>query len=228
LPWLRKDNLTGQRNRLAAIGVLWKDPQDRGRVAEAVQALDTRYSLFRKMANEPGVEGIIEQMVGRLAKSFGSLSALRNKRILDVACGSNSSKAPASFRIDTPFGEMRIGRPKKGYTAQFEPWMCRILLELGADPVGVDFGDLEHEAFTHYHVDLGRAGALDFLPSRSFDAIQDSRLFGSPEFTARFPDHADRQRVAQEIQRQEERLLKPGGIIIHSDAAGVLRSTRRR
>jgi hypothetical protein len=197
-------------------------------MAEAVQALDTRYSLFQKVADEQGVEGIIEQMVGRLAKSFGSLSALRNKRILDIACGSNSSKAPTSFRIDTPLGAMRIGRPKKGYTAQFEPWMCRILLELGADPVGVDFGDLEHEAFTHYHVDLGRAGALDFLPSRSFDAIQDSRLFGSPEFTAQFPKHADRLSVAQEIQRQEERLLKPGGIIIHSDAAEVLRSMGRR
>jgi hypothetical protein len=211
--------------RLAAnLSLLWKDSRDQESIAATLEALDERYSLYQKMAGEPGVEGIIEQMVGRLAKSFGSLSALRKKRILDIACGSNSSRAPASFRIDTPFGEMRIGRPKKGYTAQFEPWMCRILLELGADPVGVDFGDLEHEAFTHYHVDLGRVGGLDFLPSQSFDAIQDSRLFGSPEFSAQFPNRASRLQVAQEIQRQEERLLKPAGIIIHSDAAALLRS----
>ncbi len=34
----------------------------------------------------------------------------------------------------------------------------------------------------HYHVDLGVPGAMDFLPTASFDAIHESRLFGSPEF----------------------------------------------
>ncbi len=105
----------------------------------------------------------------------------------------------------------------------FEPWLCRILLELGATPVGVDFGDLEHELFIHHRVDLGRPGALDFLADHSFDAIQDSRLFGSPEFTAKFPQQAGRLKVAQEIIRQEQRLLKPGGIIIHSDAMALLK-----
>ncbi len=208
----------------ANLSLLWKDPQDQGLVSRTLQALDARYSLSQKVAAEPGVEGIIGQMLGRLAKCFARLADLRDKRILDIACGSNSSKAPAPFRIDTPFGEMRIGRPRKGYTAQFEPWFCRILLELGADPVGVDFGDLEHEAFAHYRVDLGHPGALDFLPSRSFDAVQDSRLFGSPEFTAQFPNRGDRLQVAREIVRQEQRLLRPGGIIIHSDAAALLRS----
>jgi hypothetical protein len=65
---------------------------------------------------------------------------------------------------------------------------------------------------------------LDFLPDRSFDAIQDSRLFGSPEFTAQFPNQADRLKVAQEIRRQEQRLLKLDGIVIHSDAEALLRS----
>ncbi|NTU85495.1 MAG: hypothetical protein HGA45_40095 [Chloroflexales bacterium] len=40
-----------------------------------------------------------------------------------------------------------------------------MLLELGTRPVAVDAGDLEGEAFKHYRVDLGRKGALDFLPS---------------------------------------------------------------
>ena len=97
------------------------------------------------------------------------------------------------------------------------------MYELGAAPVGVDMGDLDQELFTHLNVDLGKTGALDFLPEVSFDAIQDSRLFGSPEFTAQFPRPADRLKVAQEIVRQERRLLKPRGIIIHSDAAELLR-----
>jgi hypothetical protein len=146
---------------------------------------------------------------------------VRGKKILDIACGSNTSKAPASIHVNTPFGAMTLGRASKGYTALFEPWFCRILLELGADPVGVDMGDLDAEAFTHHRVDLGKAGALDFLPDHSFDAIQDSRLFGSPEFTAQFPDFPHRLQVAREIRRQERRLLKAGGLIIHSDAQEI-------
>jgi hypothetical protein len=142
---------------------------------------------------------------------------------LDIACGSNSSKAPASLYIDTPLGDMTIKRRSEGYTAQFEPWFCRILLDLGALPVGIDFGDLDRELFTHYRVDLGQIGALDFLPDHSFDAVQDSRLFGSPEFTAQFPNQAGRLKIAQEIKRQEYRLLKTDGIIIHSDADALLK-----
>ena len=207
---------------IARLGGLWKDQQEQILVARTVQALDTRYNLGGKMARESGVDAIIKQMFGRLANSFGMLSDIRDKRILDIACGSNTSKAPASLYINTPFGEKRIGRASKGFTAQFEPWFCRILLELGANPVGIDFGDLDRELFTHYRVDLGLIGALDFLPDRSFDALQDSRLFGSPEFTAQFPSQADRLRIAQEIKSQEQRLLKTNGIIIHSDADALL------
>ena len=187
-----------------------------------VLVLDEKYGLSSKLEREPGTAEIIVQMVGRISKAFGTLSAVQGKRILDIACGSNTSRAPSSIYINTPFGEKRIGRATKGYTAQFEPWFCRILLELGANPVGVDFGDLEGEAFEHYRVDLGQKGALIFMPDHSFDGIQDSRLFGSPEFTAQFPNRADRRKVAQEIRRQEQRLLKANGIVIHSDAKKLL------
>jgi hypothetical protein len=174
------------------------------------------------MTNEPGIEEIIKQMAGRLAISYKSLTGIPNKRILDIACGSNSSRLPTSLHIDTPFGEMSFGA-SRGYTALFEPWFCRILFELEATPVGVDFGDLDHELFIHHRVDLGKIGALDFLPDHSFDGIQDSRLFGSPEFTAKLTNPSDRLKVAQEISRQENRLLKIDGIIIHSDAAALLK-----
>jgi hypothetical protein len=205
-----------------AIGV-WRDRVDQIKLADTIRALDARYSLGEKIAHERGVAEIVAQMLGRLADSYGRLSNLPGKRILDIACGSNTSKAPASPYVNTPFGEMTIGRPSTGYTALFEPWFCRILLEVGAIPVGLDFGDLEQEAFTHYRVDLGKEGALDFLPDHSFDAVQDSRLFGSPEFTAQFRSQGDHLRVAREIRRQEHRLLKPGGIVIHSDAEALLR-----
>lgn len=187
-------------------------------IAGIIEALDQRYGLKRKIENETGVEAIVEQMLERLAGTYPNLADVKNKRILDIACGSNTSKAPASLVFRT-LGGRAFENSSRGYTALFEPWFCRILHELGADAVGVDMGDLEGELFEHHRVDLGQRGALGFLPSHSFDGVQDSRLFGSPEFTAQFPNPADRLKVAKEIERQERRLLRPGGVVIHSDAA---------
>jgi hypothetical protein len=173
---------------------------DGGLPARVRAALDEKHGLARKSAAEPGVDRVLAEFVDRLGRAFGSLEGVRGKRILDIACGSNSSRSP-----DT--GER---------TAIFEPWFCRLVLELGAEPVGVDMGDLEGERFEHHSADLTRIGALDFLADASFDGIQDSRLFGSPEFLAMLPrkDHAP---IKAELRRQERRLLKRGGVIIHSD-----------
>ncbi len=197
--------------------------QDQDLIATTLKALDGKYALSQKIVREPGLEEIIEQLMGRIVQAYGSFAILKGKRVLDIACGSNTSKAPSSVFVNTPFRKRRIPNPhKEGYAAQFEPWFCRILLELGADPVGVDLGNLDGETFEHYQVDLGQPGALSFLPNHSFDAVQDSRLFGSPEFTAQFPKKADRRKVAAEIWQQEQRLLKSQGIVIHSDAANLL------
>ena len=192
--------------------------QDAQLRASVFKALDEKYRLAEKMTKEPGIRDILQQFVGRIEHAFGSLAQVKGKRILDIACGSNSSKAPEFVFVDTRFGErtIRIANTSE-YTAQFEPWFCRMLLELGADAVGVDIGDLEGEAFEHYSVNLGRIGALDFLPGHSFDALQDSRLFGSPEFTTMFPQRSQHLSIMEEIKRQEQRLLKKDGIIIHSD-----------
>ncbi len=139
------------------------------------------------------------EFVRRLMNAFGSLSAVRGQVVLDIACGSSSSRSPVTGR----------------QTPEFEPWMCRLLLELGAHPVGLDIGENAGEAFEHHRVDLGGPGALDFLATGSFDAIHESRLFGSPEFRSAHGDDADR--IRREIHRQERRLLRPGGIVIHSD-----------
>jgi hypothetical protein len=212
-----------QDKLISDINRQWKEKGDHILIAETIEALNKHYKLDKKIAKEPGVNQIMEQMFARLVHSFRKISNIRNKKILDIACGSNTSKAPALVRFDAPFGEISIGEARKEVTPLFEPWFCRILMELGAVPVGVDFGDLEKEAFTHYRVDLGVSGALDFLADHSFDGIQDSRLFGSPEFTAQFPHLSDRLKVAQEIKRQETRLLKIDGIIIHSDAVKMLK-----
>jgi hypothetical protein len=169
--------------------------------AKAIRALDERYDFEHKAAREPELVPILEEFIGRLERAFGSLDGVRGKRILDIASGSNTSRSPATGKR----------------TALFEPWFARLVLELGGTPVAVDAGNLEGERFEHHRADLGRPGALDFLPDASFDGVQDSRLFGSPEFRKAYPRKRDHERVKAEIARQERRLLKPDGVIIHSD-----------
>jgi hypothetical protein len=218
-------NVKPNLNDLVTIlGSLASNREEQDLIGAAIEALDDQYALSPKMTREPGLEEIIKQLVGRIYRAYGSFATLKGQRILDIACGSNSSRAPSFVFINTPFGEKHVPIPHTdGFTAQFEPWFCRVLLELGAHPVGVDMGDLEGETFEYYNVDLGKPGALNFLPDHSFDAAQDSRLFGSPEFTAQFPNQADRLKIASEIWSQEQRLLKARGILIHSDAANLLR-----
>lgn len=169
--------------------------------ASVMEGLARRYGLDRKMLREPELAAILDEFVRRLRAAYGSLAGVRGKRILDLASGSNSSRSPKTGRR----------------TALFEPWFSRLIVELGADPVAIDLGDLEGEAFEHHRVDLGLPGALDFLPAASFDGVQDSRLFGSPEFQAAYPGRSNRARVKAEIKRQERRLLRPGGVLIHTD-----------
>jgi hypothetical protein len=179
-----------------------RTPAERALLRRAVVDLDERHELGAKIAREPELAAIIDEFVGRLKRAFGSFAQVRDKRILDIASGSNSSRSPVTGKR----------------TAIFEPWFSRLALALGAEPVALDLGDLAGEEFEHHRVDLGRPGALDFLPDASFDGVQDSRLFGSPEFRSAYPRKRDHDRVRGEITRQERRLLRPTGVLIHSDS----------
>jgi len=184
---------------LGHIVALGRTASDRALLDRALGKLDTDHPLASKIAAEPNLAAIMTEFVTRLGDAFGSLTAIRGQAVLDVACGSSSSRSPVT------------GRP----TSEFEPWMCRLLLELGAHPVGLDIGDLAGEAFEHHRVDLGVPGALDFLPTGSFDATHETRLFGSPEFRSAHGPATER--IRREIHRQERRLLRPGGTLINSD-----------
>lgn len=178
---------------------------ERALLARAIEQLDERHELGNKIEREPELAPILEEFIGRLQRAFGSLTRVKGKRILDIASGSNSSRSP------------RTGKR----TAMFEPWFARLLLELGGEPTALDGGDLDGERFEHHRVDLGRPGALNFLAAASFDGVQDSRLFGSPEFRKAYPRRRDHERIKSEIARQERRVLKPDGVLIHSDIPGA-------
>ena len=199
--------------------------EDREVIAKAMAAMERQFAISEKAAREPETVEVFEQLFKRALGAFDTPSLLRDKRILDIACGSHTSRAP-SWRSPRSIrnGWRAVSPTPDGYTALFEPWFCRILSAMDARPVGIDIGDLGEEAFEHYQADLGRTGALDVLPSHSFDAVHDSRLFGSPEFTTRFPVREDALIIAREIVTQERRLLNNGGIVIHSDAYRLIRA----
>lgn len=190
--------MTGS-DTLRGLAALGRTAADRALLDLALLDLEARHDLPSKVAAEPDLEGIVAEFVTRLLDAFGPLTEIRGQTVLDIACGSNSSRSPVTGRR----------------TAEFEPWMCRLLVELGALPVGIDIGDLDGEAFEHHRVDLGVPGALDFLATGSFDAIHESRLFGSPEFRSAYGRATEP--IRREIHRQERRLLRPGGILVHSD-----------
>jgi len=195
---------------------------DQGILARSVEYLETGFELSAKTAREPETLEIVQELYDRVVCAYPRLPHIEGKRILDLACGSATSRAPSGTSRRIPLAGLARNQKAGGYSSLFEPWLCRILAGLGAQPVGVDLGDLEGEDFEHHQADLGRLGALDFLPSHSFDAVHDSRLFGSPEFTGRYAgalsDRAQVMAIAREIAAQEDRLLAKGGIVIHSDA----------
>src|SRR5439155_17447951 len=57
-----------------------------------------------KRRREGEMAAILSEFVGRLRAAFGSLAAVRGKRILDLASGSNSSRHPRTGRRTALFG----------------------------------------------------------------------------------------------------------------------------
>src|SRR5260221_10467286 len=109
-------------NRLIAVlSSLSNNPGDKDLIATTLTTLDDTYELTRKIDQEAGLEEIIKQLVGRIFQAYRPLSILKGKRILDIACGSTTSKAPSVVYVNTPFGEHQVHNPSpQGYTAQFE------------------------------------------------------------------------------------------------------------
>lgn len=79
-----------------------------------------------------------------------NLEQVRGMRILDVACGS------------CLYPDNNLGA--------HDPWMPRLLLTLGAIPVGLDLAEQVDERFESHRVDLLVRDSLAFLPSGSFDS----------------------------------------------------------
>lgn len=150
------------------------------------------------MAEKYGGEGIgeirLRYFLDSLKKAFGSINAVKDKRILDLGCGSS---------VD----------PERG-SREYEPWFPRLLVELGAKPVGIDIGKFQNEEFENYSIDLSVKGALDFLPDKSFDGVHEMLMVVSAR-KGMSPRQLNKTEMKNELEEQSKRLLKDDGKIIY-------------
>ncbi|MFH0927146.1 MAG: hypothetical protein V1822_01055 [Candidatus Micrarchaeota archaeon] len=145
----------------------------------------------------------INEILGGTYKNY---SPLKGKFMLDLGAGSTEGK--------------------------YQPLACNALYEAGAVVVGVDIGTMENTPYLAFGgADLSKPGALNALPSGSFDVINMRLLLGVEDPVSLAP--ALRQMANEAMARgeadpipimkkemfsQAERLLKEGGYFIADES----------
>jgi SAM-dependent methyltransferase len=153
---------------------------------------------------------------------LGAHGELEGKSLLDLGCGSTSYDRTfgntnrvmrEGYFIENPLGV--------AYRSPFEPWLPRILHELGMHVIGIDYGSLEDEEFEHYsHIDLLQEDVLQMIPDRSLDYVHTAMLWNSPLMEqmmwkregvrTAFAAQTLRERLLPQIKR----VLKPEGLFL--------------
>jgi len=147
---------------------------------------------------------LLEGTARRLVDAFGDLRQVEGRSVLDLGCGSTSS------------------RESRANNRVFEPWLCRAVALLGGTAVGIDVGfsgQMPPTGFTYQRLcllfDTNRLSQL--LPTpQSFDAIHMNLLLSSPTLAFQHSREA-RSAMRDALRLQRDRLLKPDGIIIGWD-----------
>jgi hypothetical protein len=126
--------------------------------------------------------------------------SLEGKTILDLGCGCT---------VPVP-----IGGEHDGFDRMYEPWLCRYLLELGINHIGVDIGPNIADKFNFHRADLTEPSALDFIPSSSIDIANAHQLFDSPFLlhVIRFGGN-----LYDILRPQLERIIKPEGYFVYNN-----------
>lgn len=143
---------------------------------------------------------------------YAANGQVEGKRILDLGCGSTGSTEESSEHYSSGL-------------SLYHPWLCRTLDRLGAYPIGVDIGELQHERFETHRVSLLIPDALKDIPDGTVDIVHSRALFDSPELYEQFQkylpapwldmDKRDDYLMAL-LQPQIVRVLKPYGVFVYS------------
>jgi len=144
----------------------------------------------------------ILQHLDRLRAAYPDLKELAGKRILDVACGS---------RV---YGGNNVEEAGRSSTLRFDPWMSRLLISLGAHPIGIDLCRQTNERFECLELDLTKKDALAVLPTGSFDAFYISGFPTTPAIQQFLANGRTWPEVKDDILSHLHRCLKENGKII--------------
>lgn len=176
-----------------------KEPRCTPRSAEHVQlATDLVRNYYPDIAQteQDYISERVLQHIDFLRSAYPDITSVRDKVVLDIACGSRSYPD---------------NKDKK-----YDPWMPRLLLHLGAFPVGVDLHPQLEERFVWHQANLLEYGSLRFLKNASFDAYY---ICAFPtkkaveEMVTKGPSWED---VRTDILAHVTRALKPDGRVIRT------------
>ena len=144
---------------------------------------------------------LLHQLLPLLSVTGGEL---KDKKILDLGCGSNNLSLEGGGIFDD---------------RMFEPWLCRGLYELDFNPIGIDYGDLKDESFEHYQLNLLDDNSLGFLPDNSIDVANAKGLFSSPFLRNKVLNglNSSEEELRKVLMPQLERIVKPEGWFIYMD-----------
>lgn len=164
--------------------------------------LITRYYVDDGTLDFEPARKTILQHLDRLRAAYPDLQELTGKRVLDVACG---SRLYAGNRSDDA---------QRSSTLRFDPWMSRLLISLGAHPIGIDICPQTNERFECFEIDLTKKDALAVLPTGSFDAFYISAFPTTPAIQQFLADGRTWPDVREDILSHLRRSLKEDGKII--------------
>ena len=133
------------RTNNAVAQTLPRDPKD---IIFCARLIHRYYPDLPEQAVELNQKHIFRHL-DNLRGAFPDFEKLKGLRIIDLASGSRNWGGNLSH--------------------EFDPWMSRILQELGAIPLALDVCPQENERFESKVVDLSYLNALSFLQSSSFD-----------------------------------------------------------
>ena len=168
---------------------------------ENVNIRDETIELYFKISKKlESIYGASQLQIFKFCSIF-QFGNPKDKKILELGCGSNNSK-------DNFFN-----------SRTFEPWLLRALHEYGTNPIGIDISNLRDESFEGHSIDLSKTNALDQFSDNMFDIVCAYSFFDSPFLDSSYNPKI----IFNKLIPQLERIIKPEGYFIF-DTTGLIKS----
>jgi len=186
------------------IGIPNSPAQKKREVEIATQIVDWYLRPDASPHDFSRMEGIVMDLQAILIRGFGSLEAVHNKRVLDLACGSSAS-GTGPYRQPIP---------------SFDPWMCRLIEYPGGKAIGVDIRPQQDELFEWPQIDLNINRSLSFLDDQSIDAYYCANFYPVQRRPLKVLHQIEWDNRSNQIATALKRVLKSDALILYPEQLG--------